>query len=125
FHRPTTWRACSTWRAKAAVVKFVNAVSSAPTSRHASERHHLLWASFAFSGGIIFGHYAWRPPSWWLVAWLVFAISAVYLLRHHAVRAFALALATLFILGAVTIQLNSPSDTGDPRISEFIDERDL
>jgi competence protein ComEC len=104
----------------------VNAVSNAPASqRRASDRHPLLWGSLAFSAGVLFGHYAWRPPLWLLLAWLVFALSAAYLLHRRTTAAFTLALATLFMLGALVFQLNSSSDLGAPAISEFTDRRDL
>ena len=104
----------------------MNTVSNAATSkRHPSGRYPLLWASFSFSAGIIFGHYAWRPSLWWVVAWLVFAFSAAYLLRRRTTAAFGLALAALFSLGALVVQLTSHSDLGDPAISEFTDGREL
>jgi hypothetical protein len=73
----------------------------------------------------VFGHYAWRPPLWWLVAWLVFALSAAYLLHQRSTAAFALATATLFILGALVVELSPPSNLGDPSIYQFTDGRDL
>jgi len=62
---------------------------------------------------------------WWVVAWLVFAFSAAYLLRRRTTAAFGLALAALFSLGALVVQLTSHSDLGDPAISEFTDGREF
>jgi len=37
-----------------------------------SARQPLLWGALAFSAGLWAGKYIWRPPSWWVIAALVF-----------------------------------------------------
>jgi competence protein ComEC len=68
----------------------------------------LLWAAVIYAGGIFVGHYAWRPPLWWLIAGLVFGSSAVYFLRRRARIGIALALSSLFVFGALSIQVSGP-----------------
>jgi competence protein ComEC len=70
-----------------------------------SARQPLLYAAVAFSGGLCAGKFMWRPPSWWVVASLVFVCCAIYLLRRRALAASALALGTIFTAGALTIQV--------------------
>ena len=62
----------------------------------------MLWAALAFGGGIAVGIHAWRPPLWWVVAWIVFALSGSYLLRRRGRSAFIVGLGALFFLGALT-----------------------
>ena len=83
-------------------------------------RQPLLWAALFYAGGIFVGHYAWRPPSWWLIAGLVFAFSAVYYLRRRAPVGMVLALASLFALGALTIQSGTPAsdEIVDPSLGD-------
>jgi competence protein ComEC len=58
----------------------------------------------AFSLGLWLGHYAWRPPSWWLVSALVYATAALYFLRRRPQLASVLALAAFVFAGALAIQ---------------------
>jgi hypothetical protein len=46
---------------------------SAPIPQRLRTRQPMLWAALAHANGILVGHYAWRPASWWLFAALVFA----------------------------------------------------
>jgi competence protein ComEC len=78
-------------------------------ARKAATRQPLLWAALAYAGGIFAGHYAWRPPLWWLVAGLVFAFSAACFLRRRAQVGIALAWFSLFVFGALTIQVGGPA----------------
>jgi competence protein ComEC len=73
-------------------------------------RQPVLWAALAYAAGIFVGHYAWRPPLWWLIAGLVFGSSALYLVRRRARCGIALALSSLFVFGALTIQSGSPAN---------------
>ena len=76
-------------------------------------RQPLLYAALAFAAGIVFGHYAWRPPLWWLVATLVFLSSTAYFLRRRLYLSVALVLGALFWLGAFSIQLRAPAPDVD------------
>ena len=76
-------------------------------------RQPLLWAALAFAAGLAIGVHAWRPPLWWVVAWIVFALSGAYLLRRRGRAAFIVGLGALFFLGALMIQVRSPDDAGN------------
>ena len=77
-----------------------------------SGRQPLLWAALVFAAGISTGVHAWRPPAWWLVAWIVFAVTAAFLLRRRGGPAFIVGLGAMFILGALLVQAR-PADSGD------------
>ncbi|HTZ98464.1 MAG TPA: ComEC/Rec2 family competence protein [Terriglobales bacterium] len=95
-----------------------------PQSRSASvltdapPRQPLLWAALAYACGILLGVYAWRPPSWWLIAALVFGSSAAFLVRRRPRVAFAIILSALCILGALTIQVRGPVSGTVPNLSD-------
>lgn len=76
------------------------------------------------SAGILTGTYAWRPPLWWLTAWLVFAASAWYLLRrrHHDLL---LGWGAMFFLGALLIQVHAPNHPDDGDLLRFTDGADV
>ena len=81
----------------------------------------MLWAALAFAAGIAVGVHAWRPPLWWVVAWIVFALSGAYLLRRRGRLAFIVGLGALFFLGALMVQVRVPDDAGIPACSRFAD----
>ncbi len=70
-----------------------------------SPRQPLFWAAVAFSLGLWAGVRAWRPPSWWVIAILAFAIAAGWFLRNRGWISKALALGTWFLLGALMVQI--------------------
>jgi competence protein ComEC len=72
----------------------------------------LLWAALSFAGGLWAGKYLWRPPSWWVIAALVCVASAVYLLKRRDLAPRALALAAVFLAGALTIQVRGSGNPG-------------
>ena len=74
-----------------------------------SARQPLFWAARLFCTGIYAGRYLWRPPSWWVVAASVFVASAICLVKKRIVFSGALVFATLFIAGALSIQLRRSS----------------
>jgi hypothetical protein len=77
-----------------------------------SPRQPLLWAALSFAGGLWAGKYLWRPPSWWVIAALVFAASAACLLRQRALAPRALVLSAVFLTGALTIQVHGSGEPG-------------
>jgi competence protein ComEC len=85
----------------------------------------MLWAALSYSGGIVTGFYAWRPPLWWLIAAIVFFASAAYFLRRRARVAFVLGLSALVVTGALTMQVRAPENPGGGEILAFADGRDL
>lgn len=88
-------------------------------------RQPLFWAALAFSFGIWTGARAWRPPSWWAVAILAFALAALWFLRKRAWLAKALSLGVWSLLGALLIQVRGPVSVGDPRILSLADGREV
>lgn len=91
---------------------------SASSSTNAPPRQPLFWAALAYACGILLGVYLWRPPSWWLVAALVFGASTAFLARRRPRVAFVIVLSALCILGAFSIQVRGP--VGEP-LPNFID----
>jgi competence protein ComEC len=82
-------------------------------------RQPMLWAALVYAAGIFAGHYAWRPPLWWLIAGLVFGFSAVYYLRRRVRVGMTLVLSSLFVFGALTIQSSgSHSELADASLSD-------
>jgi competence protein ComEC len=90
----------------------LNLENSATAKTESPPRQPLLWAALAFAGGLWAGKYLWRPPSWWVIAALVCAASAGYLLQRRATAPRALALAAVFLAGALTIQVRGAGDSG-------------
>ncbi len=81
----------------------------------------MLWAALALAAGIAIGVHAWRPPLWWVVAWMVFALSCAYLLRRRGWLGFIVGLGGLFFLGALMVQVRSPDDAGNSSWPRFAD----
>jgi competence protein ComEC len=81
----------------------------------------LLWAALAFAAGIVTGVHAWRPPTWWVAAWIVFALSGAYLLRRRGRPAFVVGLGALFFLGALMVQIRGPNATDNSGSLHFAD----
>ncbi len=81
----------------------------------------MLWAALAFAAGIAVGVHAWRPPLWWVVAWIVFAVSAAYLIRRRGRLGFIVGLGALLFLGALMVQVRSPDDAGNSGGPRFAD----
>jgi competence protein ComEC len=81
----------------------------------------LLWAALAFAAGIAVGVHAWRPPIWWVIAWIVFTVSGAYLLRRRGRPAFIVGLGAIFFLGALMVQVHAPSDESSSGVLQFAD----
>ncbi|MFZ1918879.1 MAG: ComEC/Rec2 family competence protein [Terriglobales bacterium] len=87
-----------------------------------SPRQPLFLAAIVLSLGLWAGVRAWRPPAWWMIAILVFAIAALWFLSRRVWLAKALALAAWFLLGALLIQIRGrPAD--DPELFVLSDGR--
>ncbi|HEV2716671.1 MAG TPA: DUF4131 domain-containing protein, partial [Terriglobales bacterium] len=99
----------------------MNQTSSAGSSKplRSCGRQPLLWAALAYAAGLVIGLYAWRPALWWLVAFTVFSASAIYFLRRRARAAFALGLASIFVTGALAIQVAHSGGTCGDNIVQF------
>jgi competence protein ComEC len=90
----------------------LNLGSSAIAKTKNSSRQPLLWAALSFACGLWAGKYLWRPPSWWVIAALVCAASAAYLLKRRMIAPRALTLAAVFLVGVLTIQVRGSRDSG-------------
>ncbi|HEY4661905.1 MAG TPA: ComEC/Rec2 family competence protein [Terriglobales bacterium] len=55
------------------------------------------------------GKYAWRPSSWWVVAGIVFVVSAICMVRKRTASPKVLALGALVAVGALSIQMRRSS----------------
>ncbi|MGH9516548.1 MAG: ComEC/Rec2 family competence protein [Terriglobales bacterium] len=91
--------------------------TASPRSRSGeqlSARQPLFWAAFCFAVGIVFGSYAWRPPSWWMIAGIVFVASALCIVRKRTLSPKILAFAALIPLGALSIQMRRSSASEQP-----------
>jgi competence protein ComEC len=92
-------------------------------------RQPMFWAAVAFSFGLWIGVRAWRPPSWWVIALVAFALAASKFLSRRAWLAKGLSLGMWLFLGAFLIQIRTqPHDEnkpGVPPISDLADGRTL
>ncbi|HEY6938756.1 MAG TPA: DUF4131 domain-containing protein, partial [Terriglobales bacterium] len=79
-----------------------------PLRARPAPRQPLLYAVVSFSGGILIGTRVWRPPTWWVLALLVFLAAGAILLRRRPRWAAALACGALALLGAFVIQARGP-----------------
>lgn len=79
----------------------------------------MVRAATAFAAGIVLGQFAWRPPLWWLFAFLAALVFAAYFLRRRPGMAFLLAMAALLVAGAFHIQVRTPVNSGQLEISAF------
>jgi len=93
--------------------------------KRATERQPLFWAALAFAAGLAVGQHGWRPPTWWLAAFLVFADSAICFSRRRPRDAFLISLCGVFILGALIIQVRHPAHPSDSAILRFADGRQI
>ncbi len=82
-------------------------------------RQPMLWAAVSYAAGIIAATYLSRPPSWWALAALAFVASGQYFTHKRRWLALALALAAMFLAGALHLQLRGSSSTLDPSLSPF------
>ena len=79
-------------------------------ARKAATRQPLLWAALAYAGGIFVGHYAWRPPLWWLHCRTGIRLLGALFPSSAASRWDRSGLVfTLFVFGALTIQVGGPA----------------
>ncbi|MFZ0227067.1 MAG: ComEC/Rec2 family competence protein, partial [Mycobacterium sp.] len=82
----------------------------------------MFLAALIFSMGLWTGVRAWRPPVWWIIAILAFALAIAWFVSRRAWLARALALGIWFLFGAFLIQIRG-GPTTDPRLAELADGR--
>ena len=88
-------------------------------------RHPLFYAALAFSTGILLGSRVWRPTTWWLVAALIFAASALFFARRRPRFAPFIAIATMVFAGAFILQLRTSNESGGGEILPYTDGREV
>lgn len=70
----------------------------------------MFWAAMAFAIGICIGKYAWRPPSWWLVAASSFLFAAAYFRNRRSAWSCVLVLVAFALCGALAIQISGTNE---------------
>jgi competence protein ComEC len=95
--------------------------SAMANSQPRHPRHPMLWAAGAYALGLTTGLSQWRPPFWWIIAFLSLLAASTYFLRRRVWLASALALSTLFLAAALHIQLRGAGTPLDTSILRFAD----
>ena len=85
----------------------------------------MLWAALAFAAGILVGAHVWRPPTWWMAGTIAFVAAGMYFARRRILVSFALGLSTLFVLGALAIQVQRQSGSIESAPIALADGRKL
>jgi len=85
----------------------------------------MLWATVAYSCGIVAGIYLWRPALWWVVAGVAFVCAAAYFARRRCHLGWALALGAFFLLGALHVQVRGSSIRFDTSIQPYANGQEL
>ena len=82
-------------------------------------REPLFIAALAFASGIVVANYVWRPPLIWLIASVIAAAGVCALHRRASTFAFALAVLSLFPLGAFYLQVTDAAHVTPPNLEAF------
>jgi competence protein ComEC len=85
----------------------------------------MLWAAVAYALGITGGVYLWRPAFLWIAGAGVFALAAGYFAHRRVKIGWALSLGTLFLAGALQVQLRDASTHLDTGILPYADREEL
>jgi competence protein ComEC len=85
----------------------------------------MLWAALAFASGIVAGVYMWRPPLWWLVTAAACIGFTSFFLRRRPWAAALLGLSTIFVAGALAIELRTPDDPARSVILRLADGQEV
>jgi competence protein ComEC len=85
----------------------------------------MLWAALAHASGIATGVFAWRPALWWVAAAAGFGLAAVYFMRRRSGAAWILALAAMFVAGALHVQVRAGVPRLDTSIAPYADRQEL
>ena len=96
-----------------------------PRFEFKAARQPMLWAASAYSLGILAATYAWRPPLWWVLATLVIVAGAAYFAFWRPSVGWLLGFATLFLAGALQIQLRNTLPRLDTSIFPYADHREV
>ncbi len=90
-----------------------------PTFKLKPTRQPMLWASAAYSLGIIAGFYLFTPSTWLIGSILAFLVASLHFLHKRTWLAFALALASVFLAAALHIQLKGKSVPLNPALQPY------
>jgi competence protein ComEC len=85
----------------------------------------MLWAATAYSLGIITGVYLWRPALLWIAGGVVFVLAAAYFAQGRSGLGWSLALGSLFLAGALHIQMRDASAHIDTSIQPYANRQEL
>jgi competence protein ComEC len=85
----------------------------------------MLWAAVAYALGVIGGVYFWRPAFLWILGAGVFALGSAYYATRRSRIGWALSLGTLFLVGALQLQLRDASTHVDTSIFPYADREEL
>lgn len=96
-----------------------------PNFEFKASRQPMLWAASIYALGIFIGVYAWRPAFWWLAAAIGFLAAAAYFVMRRPGLAWLLAFASLFLAGALHIQLRNSLPLLDTSILPYADRREV
>ena len=104
----------------------MNAPANSPFApRPKAPRQPMLWAAVSYSGGILTGIYVWRPPLLWVLGSSCFIFAAAYFALHRSRLGWAIALAALFVVGALHIQVRGGDSRLDTSILPYADRQEL
>jgi competence protein ComEC len=79
----------------------------------------MFWAAVSYAAGIVAGGRLFHPVSWWIGAGLAFAAASLYFRHRRRWLDAALALGSLFLAGALHIQLRGPSSLPNSALQPF------
>lgn len=96
-----------------------------PALKLKAPRQSMLWAAVAYAMGIIAGVYFWRPAWLWILGATVSALAAAYFANRRCRVGWALSLGTLFLVGALQLQLRDASTHLDTSILPYSDREEL
>src|SRR5438552_1214837 len=99
--------------------------ASPPIFHFKASRQPLLWATVAYSLGIVAGVYLWRPALWWVFAGAAFVAAAAYFARRRSGFGWVLALGAFFLAGALHIQVRGAATRLDTTINPYADRQEL
>ena len=90
-----------------------------------ASRLPMLWAACAYSLGVAFGRYQWRPSSWWFLSLCAFVAAAAYFGTRRSHLAWLLALGSFFLAGALHIQLRANGERLDTSVLPYADHQEV
>src|SRR5579864_2474329 len=116
----------SSWDCRQHSGAAMNASTNLPFApRPKAPRQPMLWAAVSYSAGILTGVYVWRPPLLWVLGGSCFIFAAAYFAIRRSRLGWAIALAALFVAGALHVQVRGGDTHLDTSILSYADGREL